>query len=423
MERHFLDNLINNSNSYRADKIELLKYELGSLIHHYGDHFSGSKEQKKWIIFDNIIRDIVEYSFIRLFNKHPSLSCKKRILSSAVSNWNDNIRKSNFCVENPPWAVRRDLKIGFSLKLYLMSKNITRKLRYSNFNYLISDEFFKIIDNYYLIFKIFCETNSYDALIISQYNSFFEKIAINIFKGLNKPVLFWHHGGIPANYNKEHQERADYFILMGEKQINDYVKMGYDQSKFIAAGHPIYNEKPVNFKFGVSNILVITKAVAGYNPLETLSSEHRENSLLYLYSVQRVLEKHGVKKVVLRCHPSENHEWYSKYIDTSFFIVDTKELSSSINDSTLVIGPISTTIIDSLYHGVNYVVYEPIINNKTIIGTSVTPPLDGTDFRFPVAHSEDELEKFLLERKTIDISFYGELVKTPRDISFLDKLI
>lgn len=423
MEKHFLNYLINNSDNYSSERIRLLKYELGGKVSHYGDHFTRSKKKHNWLKFDNVLKDLVEFCFIQIFKKRLKITYKKKILSTAVSNWDRNIRQLHFCVENPPWAVRRDLQVGFSLKLYLLTQKIKRHLRYSNFNYLISSGFFKIIDTYYIHLKNYCETSSYDALIICQYNGLFEKMATKIFRELNKPVFFWHHGGLPANYNKKHQERADYFILMGQRQVDDYVKMGYDSSKFRVSGHPVYNKTPDYLSFELNRVLVITKPVSGYSALETISPEHRENSLTYLYSVQKILERQGVKHAIFRPHPSENHEWYNKFIDTNFYTEDTLDLEKSIKHATLVVGPISTIIIDTLYHGVNYVVYEPIINNMTIQGHLITPPLDGSDPKFPVAHSEKDLESILIEKKKISIDYYGKLVKTPREIEFLKDLI
>ena len=210
---------------------------------------------------------------------------------------------------------------------------------------------------------------------------------------------------------------------MGKRQVDDYIKVGYSPSKFFAAGHPVYNKSISFLKFNLKNILIITKAVAGYCPLEKSTLQHRSQSILYLKSIEKVLKSMGVKKAFLRPHPSESFLWYSKYVDTKFFKKSKSSLKSSLKRASLVIGPISTTIIDSLYNGVNYVVYEPIVNKKTIIGGLLTPPLDGKDPRFPVAHSESQLENILINNKKISADFYTDLVKTPRDISFLKKII
>tara|TARA_B110001469_G_scaffold55445_1_gene53500 strand:- start:1778 stop:3049 length:1272 start_codon:yes stop_codon:yes gene_type:complete len=423
MESNLLDYLIKNSDDYTALHIDLIKYELGGLTSHFGEHFSSQKEGNKnnWLT-DNLFRDYLEFFAIKLFKKKPILN-QKKVLSSAYSSWNEHFKKIGYNVERPPWNLRRDFQINCSLKLYLLSKKIIRKFKNENFNYLISNNFFLIIDEFEVLLKEYCLNNSYDALIVEQYNGFFHKLITKIFRELKKPVIFWHHGGIPANYDVSHQKRADYFVLMGQRQVDDYIKVGYSPSKFFVAGHPIYNTSISSLKFEYKEVLIITKAVEGYSPLETSNLDHRSNSLMYLRSIKKVLNKIGVNKVYLRPHPSENYSWYEKFVDTSFYVKDELSLENSLKRATLVIGPISTTIIDSMYHGVNYVVYEPVINSLTILGHLITPPLDGKDSRFPVAHSEEQFEDILNNKRKISTEFYKELVKTPRDISFLKNII
>lgn len=423
MQDNLLDYLINNSDEYTAKHIYLIKYELGGLTSHFGEHFSSPREGVKINkLRDNLVVDCLEFCAIKFFKKKQSLN-QKKVLSSSVSHWNKHYEEMGYNVERPPWNLSRDFQINCSLKLYLLTKKIKRKLQSENFNYLTSLEFFSIIDEFEILLKEYCINNSYDALIVEQYNGFFHKLITKIFKDLNKPVIFWHHGGIPANYDVSHQSRADYFVLMGQRQVDDYIKVGYSPSKFLIAGHPLYN-KPISYlKFDFKEVLIITKAVAGYSPLEKSNTDHRSNSLMYLSSLMKVLLKFGVRKVYLRPHPSESYEWYSKFINNKFYVKSKKKLTDSLKTATLVIGPISTTIIDSMHHGVNYVVYEPLVNKRTILGHLVTPPIEGKDPRFPIAHSEDQLEDILLKKKKISTDFYKDLVKTPRDISFLSKII
>ena len=144
---------------------------------------------------------------------------------------------------------------------------------------------------------------------------------------------------------------------------------------------------------------------------------------MYLLSIENTLKKLGVKQVKLRPHPSENANWYLKYIDKNFFIIDEESLTDSFSNSSLVIGPTSTTIIDAMAHEVNYLIYEPLINSKLINGFPVQPPLDGSDLRIPIARSEKDLLKFLRTKKKIDLSVYKEFSEPNFDISFLmDKI-
>lgn len=422
LKKNLIEYLINISDKKTAAILELLKYNLGSSIDHYGDHFN--KIEKKFINNPFIfLKFIIEYFILYILSYKIDKKTGKNIFSTATSKWNRHIREKGFNVYSTPWGYNRYSQINFPFWLFLMTKKIQYKIKNSSFNYLVSNQFILEAEEYLKMLKDFVKLSRYDALIISGYNDFFDKSAIKIFKDLNLPVFFWHHGGIPAYYDKEHQKRADYFVLMGERQVNDFKKVGFKKTKFFAAGHPKYNCKPSNLKFSLNKILIITKAPAGYSPLEEPSLDIRSNSVMYLYSIQKVLKSLGVKNTRLRPHPSENSNWYKKVIDNSFYSIDNDSLENSIKNSTLIIGPISTTLIDSLYHGINYVLYEPLLNNKTILGYPVTPPIDGNDSSIPTAHNEKELYSIIKDREKISIKVYGELVQTPRDISFLNDLI
>jgi hypothetical protein len=420
IKTNLLDYLIEHSDTYTSNYIELMRTVLGTKIHHYGENFINPDENRKKKV-NNVIRSYAEFLATKLFGKTEKN--KRKILSSTDSIWNKHINDLGFDVQSPPWNLRRDFKMECSCELYLLVKKIKFHFENSPFNYLISNTFLALLDKYCILFKDFCISNSYEALIVSQYNGFFERVAINIFKELDKPTIYWHHGGIPSLYDCSFDNRTDYIILFGQKQVDAYIKMGYNSSIILASGHPIYNIQPKYLKFELDKILVLNKNPSGCDPLEKTHLENRGNSIMYLYSVQKVLQFFGVKQVTLRIHPSGNYNWYKKHIDNLFFKEDKLNLVQSLKKATLVIGPTSTTLIDALYHCVNYVVYEPTINNLTVMGRPVTPPLDGLDKRIPIARSEDELTKIIQEKKYISTDVYGEFVKTPMDISFLTKII
>lgn len=99
------------------------------------------------------------------------------------------------------------------------------------------------------------------------------------------------------------------------------------------------------------------------------------------------------------------------------------DLSSLLNKATLVIGTISTTIIDSLYNSFNYVVYAPVINNHSLIFLPITPPIDSADARIPIARTEKQLYEILINKEKINLEVYEKFVKTSMDNSFIKNLI
>ncbi|MDA9781672.1 hypothetical protein N9B52_01210 [Schleiferiaceae bacterium] len=417
---NLIEYLIKNSGNERAEFIELIRYNLGNTIYGHGDHFS---KNKRWLVrCDNRLKDYVEFLLIKLFREVKS-NDSKAVLSSAYSKWNAHIRSMGYDVSNPAWNLRRDVNILASLKLYVLTKQIIRDFNRKNFNYLVGIKFKIKIDKYIRLFREHCEDTNYIALFVPNDIGFFEKVAIKVFKELKKPSFFLAHGGMPLRYDGIMGDRTDYSLQWGKLQVDAFVKMGYKRSKLFAVGHPIYNEVPAALRNSHDDILVLTKSITKVSPVNEVALEDVGNAIMYLVSIQKVLMKTGVRSARLRPHPSESFSWYSRFIDNDFFIEDSEELSNSLGRSTLVIGPTSTTIIDSLVYGVNYVVYEPIVNNLTLMRLPVTPPLDGSDDRIPIAINELELKRLVENRICIDLSVLGSLILIPRNLSFLEDLI
>lgn len=421
IQDNLLDYLIENSNEETSRYLEWMKHEISGHVYYFGEHFKCPKETTTP---KNTLRlqDYAEILAIRLLKKKSKQNGKK-ILSSAYASWNNHIENLGYDVHRPPWNLRRDFKIECSIELYLLTKEIRRCFNTSDFSYFTSKKFLSLLKKHHKLFKEFCISNSYEALIVPDDVGYFGRLAISVFKELGKPSFHFAHGGMPSHYDRKFDNRTDFSVQWGQKQVDAYVKMGFDPSKMLICGSPEYNKSPENLRFGLDQILVLTKSLNGVCPLEKPHLEDRGNAIIYLNSIQKVLQKLGIKNVRLRPHPSENYNWYKKFIDNSFFSKCEPDLSTAMNKSTLVIGPTSNVFIDSLYHGVNYVVYEPMVNNYTLMGFPITPPLDGLDKRIPFAQSETDLEMIITEKRKVNTEVYKEFVKTPRDINFLKDLI
>jgi hypothetical protein len=150
---------------------------------------------------------------------------------------------------------------------------------------------------------------------------------------------------------------------------------------------------------------------------------NRANLILYLYSLEKILRRFGIKSVRFRPHPSENADWYLKFLNKDFYKLDRGNITESIQKSTLVIGPTSTVFLESLYYGINYVVYEPAIKNIDLVNCPLVPPFDGEDLKVPVAKDETGLEYILKNKVMVDPSWFDDYITTPFDLSFVKNLI
>ncbi|MFN4152659.1 MAG: hypothetical protein ACK4IX_17080, partial [Candidatus Sericytochromatia bacterium] len=263
------------------------------------------------------------------------------------------------------------------------------------------------------------------ALFLAQDMNFFQKIIIKAFKENNKKSFIFLHG-LPARYNNIDDNRTDYLLVWGDKIKENYINKGVDKNKIFSVGHPLYQKyERKNLRFSLDNILVITKSLPGapISSDEELLFQDRSRILLYLYSIQNTLSKFGVNNVRLRVHPSENINWYMKYVDKKFYTPDYNNLKESIEKSTLLIGPMSTLLLESIYYGVNYLLYEPNYEGYSLLNEKIVEPFDGSDKNIPVAKNEDELYEILKERVLVNPDCFHDYIKTPFDIKFIKDLI
>jgi len=419
MQNNLFD-YIKNIQDKDAEVLDLIKYNIAEKIYYYGDHFKKTRRIPKSSFWLKAWRN---YIYIILKNKlSKDIEYKYKGISSAYNNVDILIEDNGYYAERMPHSLKKGRKTVGGWKLYWSTINIIYSFTYRDYNYLISEIFKGVISDYEFQIKKNIQENDYKFLLVPNDIDFFPRVLIKAFKEFNRPTVLVGHGGMPSLYDKIMDNGTDFVALRGRKEVESFIKMGFDSEKFFITGHPFYKEYPKTLKFGLDDILVITKSVNGVCPLDKPHLEDRGNSILYLFSIQNVLKTFNISSVRLRPHPSENPEWYMKYINSQFFIIDTDSLSASLIRSTLVIGPTSTMIIDSMAHSVNYLIYEPIIDGKLLTGFPINPPLDGSDARIPIARDEEQLKNIIEEQHCIDLEVYGEFASPHYDVSFMDKI-
>jgi len=419
------ENLFEYIKSVKSDSSELLdliKFNISEKVYYYGDHFKISSPPSKMLFILNFLATYIYTRLInyKLRNKSPN---KLSGLSASYHNFDNQMEKDGFNNLRMPHLLKRGKKTIGNSSFFYNTMIIQKSFIYEDYNYLISSAFLIKIKNYQRQIEKLIQQNSYKFLCVSNDNDFFARVYIKAFKKLKKPTFIIAHGGMPSMFDRIMDNQSDYVTMWGSKQIESFIKAGYDKNKFINTGHPFYNKTPTHLRFELTSILVITKSINGVCPLDKPHLEDRGNIIMYLLSIENTLKKMGIKSITLRPHPSENANWYLKFIDNDFFIIDKQPLSASLSSASLVIGPTSTTIIDAMAHEVNYLIYEPLIDNKLITGFPLQPPLDGSDSRIPIARSEDDLFQFIKEKKRIDISVYKEFANPNFDITFLKDII
>jgi hypothetical protein len=399
-----------------------MKYEIDKNIYYYGNHFKNNYE----------IRDTLRQflsPLIKLFLVVPGIAHKSdrntsTIISTAGSSFNQELRKKGYRVQFPDFSKNHIPYYFGNLNSLWKYENLKRTFRRGRLTDILSNDFIKRVIVYKNVLKRLIIKQNVAALFVANDMAFLEKLLIQIFKELGKPSIVFLHGW-PSRYNSIDDNRADYLAVWGEKIKANYVNAGVDGTKIIVTGHPDYSAITCNsLRNTHDDILIITNTITQTpENSDRLILQDRGMLIYYLLSIQQVLKTMGIKSVRYRPHPSENAQWYERNIDTSFFKLDWDNLTHSLRRSTLIIGPISTVILDSVKAGVNYVVYEPLRNNLTVKNFELCPPFDKSEDCLTVANNENDLYNVLKEKRQLNLSMLLGYAGTRWDITKIMKII
>lgn len=401
-----------------AEKLDSIQVVLKEHFYFYGCHFRFPKERFSYN-FIRLIKKYLRYLFIyyKIYQNRQANNGNQIILSSSYFSINEELKNLGFQVYCPSWEMTADRDVLSSRHIFLASERIAKKLNTYNFNEVLSKTFLEEITLFERDLKSFYKEKKIEALFLPSDTPFFSNLSIRVCRELGIPSFIFLHG-FPQDTPNSRYKSSDYLIVYGKKIKEIYIKEGMNPDKILVSGHPSYKIfEQKELKFNLDKIIVLTKSVSGTD------FGDRANSILYLYSVEKVLRKLNVKSVTLRPHPGENPVWYSKFLNTDFYNIDNKKSVKHINESSLVIGPTSSVLMESIYLGINYLIYEPIINSLDFTGRRVFPPFDGSDNRVPVAKNEEDLEYLINNRIMVDPSFFGDYSQIPFDLSFVKKLV
>lgn len=412
--QHFYDDLYASSAPPNKEVLDLLCYEINQRIYYFGDHFRYPRTT-----FPTPYSFLKDEALLFIINLLKRQSAKKEnrptYFTSAYFQFENKLPENLFFKKNP-WATS-PLKIT-DKSIYLRCKKFDMEMRKASFAELLSDNFSKKIQAIKKELKKYYISNNIQAAFFSNDMTFWDRLGIKICKELDCPSFIFLHG-LPARYNHLDDNRSDYLIVWGEQIKRNYIAAGFSPSKILVAGHPTYDKLPPKqeLKSTLDDIMVITHSLSGAPHSIGKVFADRGNLITYLRKIQAVLESLGVKKARLRPHPCENPNWYSNFLGSSFFEIEKGSLAASIEKSTLLLGAPSTLLLESLYRGVNYIIFDPAIQGENLIGAKQVPPFDGSDKRIIVTRTEEELLNALSNPHRIDHeSFIADYIKAPFEL-------
>ncbi len=247
-----------------------------------------------------------------------------------------------------------------------------------------------------------------------------------MFKKLERPSIYYVHG-LPAIYT-EFDNATDYLMVWGERMKQNYINIGFEPDKIKVIGcHKYINTEVSNdgLRNSLENVLVLPCAsnLMIQCQWDTPRLIDRSMVVLYLYQVQNVLMKFGVKHARFRPHPSMDKEWVYGFLDQNFYKMDKEPLLASLNQSSLVIGATSTTFLEALMAGVNFLFYEPVDEHGAgLCSVPLVPPFDGSVKNFSIARTEDDLEYMIRDKYLSDPKVIDGYIQ-PLDLSVLKEII
>jgi hypothetical protein len=397
--------------------VDLLKLELDWHIYHYGAHFSRPKGSI--VKTTTPLRSLLRNRFSAVYQDHFSAD-KSNILSLIYfSGFNKLLEDEGYNLVSPYWAPHGK-KVAGNAAIVKAYHEIDKHLKESSFNFLIGLPFQEQVAAFEQMVGAYLNEKDVKAAILYTGQLFYSKVVINCFRSMKRPSFILSHG-LPAIYHENVDNNSDYLLVWGEQIRENYLKIGSDPEKILVTGHPSYNNivKNKQLRFDLTDVLVLPKAMSPHQHTYIPVSGDRGSIIVYLLRAQAILQKAGVKRARLRPHPSMSGSWLLQFLGTDFYYLDTLPLNESLNAASLVVGPTSTLLLESIGHGVNYLVYEPVTaDGKDLTGYEIVPPFDGSDKDIPVAKTDEALYDFIRNKVSVNRGALQRYLK-PFDVSVI----
>lgn len=401
-----------------ADILDLI---YNKKVYGYGNQLQFNNEN--WLslkknFYENFFREI--YCYYKIISKTPIRNQgKNHILSSAYFGVNSYLRDEGYDVYDGPWRVNGSTNFIRDLDFIHSYYSFLRRVEQSTFINLTSEKTQCDLERLLYKTREVLRKYGFSAFIANSTRTFGNRLPLRAAKQEGIPTVVFLHGLPTADYDDE-PDKSDYLIVWSEKIKENAIKYShYPSSRIYVSGHPSYKSTSVVIKQPtLDNILIICPSTSDSWNID------RGNMLYYLSSVGEVLKKHGVKSVRFRPHPHEDPYWYLNFLDKSFFVVDRRPIDKAISDSSLLIGTTSTVLLESLYKGVNYIVFNPLDEmGNDIYNRKRIAPFDGSDIYLPVANTLADLDYMISNKICVNPKLLEEYIQTPFDISFLKQLI
>lgn len=424
---YYLLNYLKNTYSDPLSKryIDYFKVELDWHIYAYGDNLSRRYHRNFQESLGGQLRKQIQ-RVLAFCHKSSNNSNTNNILAFWPVSDQDYLESMNLRVYSSLFYPFGKKDIIGDPTIYKLAKKVSDVIhKYPFFQTLDRNLFEYLEEKKEYLKKQYLDKYNLQGLFLYTDQYFIMKYHIDIFKQIGRPSFIFSHG-LPGIYSQDIDNRSDYLMVWGEQMRSNYIQAGFDPGKIKVVGNSRYSSVPDNIKLRntLDDILVLPIAPVFWHQHEWGKPIIGDRSLtvLYLYQIQHALQKKGVKRARVRPHPSVNKQWLSQFLDPDFYSMDYQSLNESLARTTLAIGSTSTTILESMMAGVNYLVYEPVESGIRLTGTKPVPPFDGSEPGLQVATTLAELEQMITSKHQNDYQFVKKYIQ-PLDLSVLKTII
>ncbi|MFT7071906.1 MAG: hypothetical protein ACJAX3_000880 [Patiriisocius sp.] len=429
MDNYLIKYLVDTADNELSKKyIDFFKAELDWQMYVSETHIAEAYYRNRAIDMNEKLKRLYQYINALLMKSRVNQPNNVKILSTLKLPQKEvnSLSQIGFDSYSPIWHPLRKKNIFGDYKTLKWCKNIQDRIRNDDFHLFLDSKFHNALEIFQQYLLAQYQEQDFRALFLYTDQYFYSKYSIDIFKKMNRPSFVFSHG-MPGLYSKEVDNRSDYLMVWSEKIRKNYIDVGFEPSKVKVVGHPIYKklEKEKTLRSDLSDILIIPVSSVTWHQHTYNKPVVNDASMvvLYLYKVQKVLMRLGIKKARYRPHPSINKKWMYPFLDSDFYVLDSEALTTSLNKSSLVIGANSTVVLEALMQGVNYIAFDPKDKDGVnMSGYKAVPPFDGSEEKLMMAEDEFELEKMIKANVMTDYTIVHDFIQE-FDLTVLKDLI
>lgn len=388
---------------------DAIQYEIARKLMHFGQHFTGPLDRPSStarLLKKQVCQAVLRVAATRQPPRTHQIAFP--VISNAYGAFNEQLRTAGRHIMSPPWERESVLTFWKEPSLQQECISIRDRLNAASVGDLLGPQWAALLNQLRKRFADYLARLRPLAVVVPFDLPLFENVLLLAASDVGVKSFTALHG-LPGVITPRDNFRGDYFLVWSNRIKRLYKSHGFHEDRIIVTGHPLYGgAHPRPVQTSVANPLVLSQSVQGARLTGLMDHRHRECIAAHALLAQIALQRCGVSTAILRPHPGHSVSWVKSVVDQSFYTVERSSLSEALTKASVVIGPVSTVLLDALAADRNYVVFEPELSHDKGILPQLIPPFDSDGGKVPLARSVMELVDILKSNVTCDASLLNE---------------